>query len=293
MEVQPESAAASDSYAGQVYYFCCKGCLAKFRVDPAKYLAPAAVRNLVQIGQPVPAPAMPIRQAEAQRYTCPMHPEIIRDQPGNCPICGMALEPMVVSIDEGENPELIDMRRRFWISLVLTIPVFVSAMGVFAMGMSTSRSRVLFEMVLATPVVLWGGWPFFVRAWQSVLSRNLNMFTLIGLGTGVAYFYSVAAVLLGQAPVYFEAAAVITTLVLLGQVLELRARSQTGAAIKALLGLAPKTARLLPCRRLGAGRSVRAGEGRRQAPRPPGREDSGGRCGAGRGEFGGRIDDLR
>jgi len=240
MEVQPESAAANDTYAGQMYYFCCKGCLAKFRVDPEKYLAPAPARNLVQIGQVAHTPAIPIQQPAAQKYTCPMHPEIIRDRPGSCPICGMALEPMVASIDEGENPELVDMRRRFWVSLVLTIPVFVSAMAA-----GTGRTRVLFEMVLATPVVLWGGWPFFVRAWQSVLTRNLNMFTLIGLGTGVAYFYSVAAVILGQAPVYFEAASVITTLVLLGQVLELKARSQTGAAIKALLGLAPKIARLV------------------------------------------------
>ena len=119
-----------------------------------------------------------------------MDPQIIRDKPGSCPICGMALEPMVPSLDEGENPELIDMRRRFWVCLVLTVPVFISAMG-----MSMSHSRVLFEMALATPVVLWGGWPFFVRAWQSILSRNLNMFTLIGMGTGVAYFYSLAAAL--------------------------------------------------------------------------------------------------
>ena len=237
MQVKPESAAASESYGGQTYYFCSQGCAAKFHADPKKYLAPAPVG-----GEP----------AEAKQYTCPMHPEIIRDQPGSCPICGMALEPMVASIDEGENPELIDMRRRFWISLVLTLPVFISAMA-----MNSSRNRVLFEMALSTPVVLWGGWPFFVRAWQSILSRNLNMFTLIGLGTGVAYLYSLAATLFprlflgsfgssaNQVPVYFEAAAVITTLVLLGQVLELKARSQTGVAIKGLLGLAPKTARLL------------------------------------------------
>ena len=237
MQVKPESAAGSEMYEGQAYYFCGKGCLEKFRADPAKYLAP----------KPVPAPH-PI----AKQYTCPMDPQIIRDKPGICPICGMALEPMVASLDEGENPELVDMRRRFWISLVLTIPVFVSAMG-----MSMSHSRVLFEMALATPVVLWGGWPFFERAWESILSRNLNMFTLIGLGTGVAYLYSVAAALfpklflgsfgrgMNHVPVYFEASAVIVTLVLLGQVLELKARSQTGAAIKALLGLAPKTARLI------------------------------------------------
>jgi Cu+-exporting ATPase len=298
MEVQPDSAAASETYAGQMYYFCCKGCAAKFRAEPAKYLAP----KLVQIGQPAakevtfkdPVCGMNVKpdsaagketyqgqtyyfcskgcaakfhnepakyltpqpihavppSAPGGKYTCPMHPEIIRDKPGSCPICGMALEPMVPSIDEGENPELIDMRRRFWVCLVLTVPVFISAMG-----MSMNHNRVLFEMALATPVVLWGGWPFFVRAWESIVTRNLNMFTLIGMGTGVAYFYSLAAALFpglflgsfgsmaGHVPVYFEAAAVIVTLVLLGQVLELKARSQTGAAIQALLGLAPKTAR--------------------------------------------------
>ena len=240
MEVQPESAAGSETYQGQVYYFCGKSCVAKFRAEPAKYLgAPATT-----------PPAAPL--ATAKKYTCPMHPEIVRDKPGSCPICGMALEPMVASIDEGENPELIDMRRRFWVSLALTVPLFLSAMG-----MSMDRGRMLLEMALATPVVLWGGWPFFVRAWQSILTRNLNMFTLIGLGSGVAYFYSLAAMLfpslflgsfgsgMAHPPVYFEAAAVIVTLVLLGQVLELKARSQTGAAIQALLGLAPKTARLI------------------------------------------------
>ncbi len=242
MEVSPESATGSDTYRGNVYYFCCKNCAAKFRVDPAKYLAPAP---LVQIGAPA-APHHKEPPPAAKQYTCPMHPEIIQDRPGSCPICGMALEPMVASIDEGENPELIDMRRRFWICLALTIPVFVSAMG-----MSLDRNRMLFEMTLGTPVVLWGGWPFFVRGWQSILTRNLNMFTLIGLGSGVAYFYSLAVVLIPTGsgmrhpPVYFEAAAVIVTLVLLGQVLELKARSQTGAAIQALLGLAPKTARLI------------------------------------------------
>jgi Cu+-exporting ATPase len=225
MQVNPDTAAGSHAHAGQTYYFCSTGCLDKFRADPLKYLDP----------KPVPA-EHPI----AARYTCPMHPEIIRDKPGTCPICGMALEPMVAAIDEGENPELIDMRRRFWICVILTTPVFVSAMA-----MAESRSLVFFEMALSTPVVLWGGWPFFVRAWQSIVTRNLNMFTLIGLGTGVAYFYSLAATLLGRADVYFEAAAVIVTLVLLGQVLELKARSQTGTAIRALLGLAPKTARLL------------------------------------------------
>jgi P-type Cu+ transporter len=198
--------------------------------------------------------------APAQQYTCPMHPEIIRDQPGDCPKCGMALEPMLVTEEEEENHELIDMTRRFWVSLILTVPVFLIAMGDLLPGQPISNilsttARPWVELLLATPVVLWGAWPFFVRGWRSVVTLNLNMFTLIGLGVGVAYVYSVVAVAMpdlfpaafrdanGHVAVYFEAAAVIVTLVLLGQVLELRARSQTGAAIKALLGLAPKTAR--------------------------------------------------
>ncbi|MDP9114523.1 MAG: cadmium-translocating P-type ATPase [Acidobacteriota bacterium] len=225
MQVNPHSAAGSYAHQGETYYFCCTGCLEKFRANPARYLTPQ--------------PAVAVHAA-AKSYTCPMDPQILRDKPGTCPICGMALEPMEATIDEGENPELVDMRRRFWVCLVLTIPVVVSAMT-----MHHNHIAMFFEMALSTPVVLWGGWPFFVRAWQSLVTRNLNMFTLIGLGTGVAYAYSLAAALLGRADVYFEAAAVIVTLVLLGQVLELKARSQTGAAIRALLGLAPKTARLL------------------------------------------------
>ena len=256
MNVKPDSAAATETYQGRTYYFCSQSCAAKFRAEPAKYLAKYLAP---QTSQPAPQTIQPAPPA-AGKYTCPMHPEIIRDKPGSCPICGMALEPMLPSIDEGENPELIDMRRRFWVCLILTVPIFISAMGMLIPGnmleyLTTHRSRILFEMVLATPVVLWGGWPFFVRAWESILSRNLNMFTLIGMGTGVAYFYSLAAALFpglflgsfgsasGEVSVYFEAAAVIVTLVLLGQVLELKARSQTGAAIQALLGLAPKTAR--------------------------------------------------
>ncbi|MFN7938440.1 MAG: copper-translocating P-type ATPase [Bryobacteraceae bacterium] len=189
-----------------------------------------------------------------------MHPEVVQDGPGTCPKCGMALEPLVVRVDEGENAELADMRRRFWVSAALSMPVLISAMADSLAILPVSVSpgaRTIFEAVLATPVVLWGGWPFFVRAWHSILQHSLNMFTLIGLGVGAAYLYSVVATLLpqvfpasfadhsGRVGVYYEAAAVIVTLVLLGQVLELRARSQTGAAIKALLGLAPKTARLL------------------------------------------------
>jgi len=196
-------------------------------------------------------------------YTCPMHPEIVRDAPGACPICGMALEPRTISMEEEKNPELVDMTRRFWISVALTIPVLLLAMADLIPGLpslmriASPRAWQWFEFALATPVVLWAGWPFFVRGVRSLVTRNLNMFTLIGLGVGVAYVFSVVGLWFpgifpesfrgegGEVAVYFEAAAAITTLVLLGQVMELRARSQTGAAIKALLGLAPKTARLL------------------------------------------------
>jgi Cu+-exporting ATPase len=207
-------------------------------------------------------PVAPVAAASRMEWICPMHPEIVRDAPGNCPICGMALEPRTATVDDEENPELVDMRRRFWISVVLTIPLVVVAMGEHLPGhplarIATPKTLGWLQLVLATPVVLWGGWPFFVRGWQSVVHRSLNMFTLIGLGVGVAYGYSLVAVLFpeifpasfrdssGGVAVYFEAAAVIVTLVLLGQVLELKARSRTGAAIKALLGLAPKTARRL------------------------------------------------
>lgn len=201
--------------------------------------------------------------AQQIEYVCPMHPQIVRSEPGSCPICGMTLKPRSVAGEEEENPELLDMKRRFWVDTILTIPVLAVAMAEYVrplsslIGWASPRARQWFELALTTPVVLWGGWPFFVRGWRSIVSRSLNMFTLIGLGIGVAYFYSVVATLFpsifpatfrgesGEVPVYFEAAAVITTLVLLGQVLELSARSQTSAAIKALLGLAPKTARLV------------------------------------------------
>jgi len=205
-------------------------------------------------------PTMPA-QREKTEYTCPMHPEVVQDGPGNCPLCGMALEPRTITITEEDNPELRDMTRRFWISVVLSIPLLFVAMGGLIpaihqlLSLAPSRVLTFIELVLATPVVLWGGWPFFVRGWQSIVNRSPNMFTLIGMGTGVAYAYSLVAALFpgifpdafknasGEVGVYFEAAAVIVTLVLMGQVLELRARSKTGAAIKALLGLAPKTAR--------------------------------------------------
>jgi P-type Cu+ transporter len=204
--------------------------------------------------------ALPVTKTE---YTCPMHPEIVRDAPGSCPICGMALESRTVSAEEEQNPELANMTRRFWVSVALTIPILVVAMADIIPGLSalmklaSPRTWQWLEFVLATPVVLWGGWPFFVRGARSLVTRNLNMFTLIALGTGVAYAFSVVGVVFpgvfpasfrgmdGEVAVYFEAAAAITTLVLLGQVMELRARSRTGAAIKALLGLAPKTARLI------------------------------------------------
>lgn len=205
-------------------------------------------------------PESPTGGVTRTEYTCPMHPEIIQDHPGNCPKCGMALEPRTVSGEDEENPELRDMSRRFWFAAVLTLPLVVIAMGDMLPGEPISkilspRGRILLELALATPICLWSAWPFYVRAVQSVVHRSLNMFTLIGLGVSVSYIYSVVAALApsifpvsfrsesGHVGVYFEAAAVITTLILLGQVLELRARSRTGAAIKSLLGLAPKTAR--------------------------------------------------
>jgi Cu+-exporting ATPase len=201
--------------------------------------------------------------ATKTEYTCPMHPEIVRDDPGSCPICGMALEPRTITVAEEKNPELVDMTRRFWICAALTVPILLVAMADLVpvvsqpMHWASPRTWQWFELVLATPVVLWGGWPFFVRGWRSIVNRSLNMFTLIGSGVSVAYSFSIVGVLFpeifptpfrgkgGEVAVYFEAAAAITTLVLLGQVMELRARSRTGAAIKALLGLAPKTARLI------------------------------------------------
>jgi Cu+-exporting ATPase len=228
MEVTPQRAAGSFAHKGQTYYFCGKGCLAKFQADPEKYLNPK--------------PTVAAAGAENVEYTCPMHPEVVQMGPGTCPICGMALEPKEIRLEGTENPELVDMQRRFWISAALSAPLLVMAMAM----LGHHHSWIWVEAALATPVVLWGGWPFFVRAWQSLVTRNLNMFTLIGMGVGAAYAFSVYAVVFAPGTdVYFEPAAVIVTLVLLGQVLELRARSRTGAAIKALLGLAPKTARLI------------------------------------------------
>ena len=256
MTVNPDSAAGSFEYQGKTYYFCSKHCVHRFQQNPESFLnKPAAV-----VPQPIGISRTPKPATKtAQKYTCPMHPEIIRDGPGSCPICGMALEPLVASLDEEENVELKDMSRRFWVAVVLSIPVFALGMSDLIPGqplqqLAPMSTLAWLQLILATPVVLWAGWPFFVRGWQSIVTRNLNMFTLIALGVGVGYVFSVIAVLVpeifpvsfrdhhGNVPVYFEAAAVITTLVLLGQVLELRARSQTGTAIKALLGLSPKTA---------------------------------------------------
>ena len=245
MSVEPDTPLRLE-HDGKAYGFCGEHCLKKFKANPGQFLEEA----------PPPPP-----ETGAGKWTCPMHPEIVQDGPGSCPICGMALEPMEVTAQEEENPELRDMSRRFWVSVALSVPLLVIAMGDMLAGGFLShllgRFRAWTELALATPVVLWAGWPFFVRGAQSVRNRSLNMFTLIALGVGVAYAYSLVAVLFpwifpasfrthgGEVGLYFEAAAVITTLVLLGQVLELRARSRTGAAIRALLGLAPKTARRL------------------------------------------------
>ena len=238
-------------HGGRTYYFCCAGCRSKFEADPERF---------VRLAGSEPAGGPTISPGSGTEYTCPMHPEIVRDGPGSCPICGMALEPRTMSAVEPENPELADMSRRFWVGVALTAPLVLLAMGDHLPGrplerLVSPRAAGWVELLLATPVVLWGGWPFFVRGRQSVVRRSLNMFSLIALGVGVAYVDSVIATLFpgafppsfrdpsGVVETYFEAAAAIVTLVLLGQVMELRARSRTGAAIRALLGLAPKTAR--------------------------------------------------
>ena len=287
MTIEDRDAAATSLHKGSKYYFCSPACKEKFDQTPESFLledtgGAGKKKGLVteeiytcpmhpEVRQSLPGacpkcgmalePVMPSSKLSEAKWTCPMHPEILRDKPGSCPICGMALEPQTVSEKDEENPELIDMSRRLRFSAVLTAPVFIIAMGVHIPGLSPLLSMIpswmskWLELILASPVVLWGGWPFFVRAWKSVVTWNPNMFTLIGLGTGVAYIYSIVAALFpsifpssfrssgGAVSVYFEAAAVIISLVLFGQVLELKARSKTGAAIKTLLGLAPKTAR--------------------------------------------------
>jgi Cu+-exporting ATPase len=272
-------------YQGESFRFCCEGCATKFRNAPERYLNPTEEVNEENVAPGTmytcpmdpevrqegpgscpkcgmalePESPLPVSRTE---YVCPMHPEVVQDSPGACPKCGMALEPRTVMLEEEDNPELRDMTRRFWFAAALSIPLLVIAMGDMLPGAPISHllspgTRALLELALATPVCLWSAWPFYVRAVQSVRNRSLNMFTLIGLGVSVAYVYSTVAALApdmfpdsfrtaaGEVAVYFEAAAVIVTLILLGQVLELRARARTGAAIKALLGLAPSTARKL------------------------------------------------
>jgi Cu+-exporting ATPase len=286
MTIEDSAAAAASTYKATTYHFCSLSCKKDFDKDPESYIGAKAGPALKteepksgkmftcpmhpEVRQAVPGacpkcgmalePVEPAPASSKTEWTCPMHPEIVRDAPGSCPICGMALEPRTVSLEEEENPELVDMTRRFKVSVVLSIPLVYIAMGGYIPAISPEKliPRELLkwlELILATPVVLWGGWPFFVRGWKSIVTWNPNMFTLIGLGVAIAYVHSLVAALLpglfppafrsanGKVATYFEAAAVITTLVLLGQVLELRARSKTGAAIKALLGLAPKTAR--------------------------------------------------
>ncbi len=250
MTVTAQSAHALQ-HEGHPFYFCSAGCKAKFAADPARYLATTASAAATPMAT---ASAIPAAAVVGAIYTCPMHPEVRQDHPGACPKCGMALEPEMPTLDEGENPELTDFRRRFVWTLPLTIVVTVLAMAGHRMGWFEMATQSWIELVLTLPIVLWAGWPFFERAVQSVMHRSPNMWTLIGLGTSAAFLYSVVAtvapgvfpasfVSMGRVSVYFEAAAVIISLTLLGQLLELKARSQTSAAIKSLLGLAPKTAR--------------------------------------------------
>jgi len=271
------------THAGATYGFCSARCKERFEAEPERWLAgPSGSATSASAGADVlhicpmcegveqmgpgscPKCGMALEPAEpvaatATRYTCPMHPEIVQDEPGSCPLCGMALEPVTVSVEAAPNPELVDFRRRFIIGMVLTVPVFVLAMGahMFGLHIVPPQTSNWLQLVLSTPVVLWSGWPFFQRGWNSLVTRHLNMFTLIALGTGAAWLYSVVATVApglfpdgfrmadGSVDVYFEAAAVIVVLVLLGQLLELRAREQTGGAIRALLDMAPKTARRL------------------------------------------------
>src|SRR5882724_7862542 len=253
MNVEPEKARAKVEYDGKSYYFCSAGCGKRFEKEPEKFLAAPGMAGMEHSHAATPAAG-----PQDIRYTCPMHPEIVQIGPGSCPICGMALEPMDIVAGEQAGPEYDSMRKRLWVSAALSLPVLVLSMtgGAFALPISPSLKNGI-ELLLASPVVIWGGWPFFERFWASLLNRSPNMFTLIGLGTGAAYLYSVAATLFpqlfpesvrgmhGEVGVYFEAAAVITTLVLVGQVLELRARQRTSAAIRELLHLAPQTAHLV------------------------------------------------
>lgn len=242
MSVDPATAAHVATHSGEQHYFCSAGCLAKFNANPARYVGDT------------PRPAEPV--PEGSIWTCPMHPEIRRDGPGTCPICGMALEPEEPSLDDAPNPELVDFTRRFWVSAVLAAPLLILTMGSELLGLHLVSQAISpwVQLALTAPIVLWAGWPFFTRGWTSLVTRRLNMFTLIAIGVGAAFLYSLVATLApglfpaafrmhGMVPVYYEAAGVVVALVLLGQVLELRARAATGKAIRALLNLAPKTAR--------------------------------------------------
>ena len=292
MTVDPEAGGPSAEHEGRTYHFCCAGCRQRFVADPDAFLdgrreeagadageasrheGPGAAGGAytcpmhpeVRLGpnDPCPECGMALEPVEPElspriEWVCPMHPEVVRSEPGSCPICGMALEPRTAAPSATPNPELASMTRRLWVSALLTLPVFLLAMadhlpGRPLDGFVSPRLSIWLQALLATPVVLWGGWPFFERGWASIRNRSLNMFTLIGLGTGVAYAYSLAAALVpralpealrgpsGEPPVYFEAAAVIVTLVLVCQVLELKARDRTSGAIRALLELAPATA---------------------------------------------------
>ena len=276
MSVDANAGKPQHDHGGTVYHFCCGRCAERFAVDPESFLNPEPVDENAEpapggylcpmcpeVHSEVPAPCpkcgMALEAAEPPaaatlRYTCPMHPEIVESEPGDCPTCGMALEAVMVAAERPPNPELIDMTRRFWLAAALTLPLFAIAMGEMVAGALLHGAwNAWTQLALATPVALWAGWPFLVRGWRSVLTGNLNMFTLIAIGTGTAYLYSLVAVVApgvfpegfregGAIGLYFEAAAVITTLVLLGQVLELRARERTGDAVRALLDLAPKTA---------------------------------------------------
>jgi P-type Cu+ transporter len=280
MDVDPATARGLAEYKEQTYYFCSAGCVKRFNADPEKYLAPAKLSPEKHAGKGTLTYVCPMDpevremkpgacpkcgmalEPETIEYTCPMHPEIIRDGPGNCPICGMALEPRVAAgLHAEDDSELLSMQRRLWVGIGLSVPLLVLSMGGMAAGSPLHNLpagwMAWLQLVLATPVVLWGGWPFFQRGWASIVNRHLNMFTLIAMGTGTAYIFSVIATLIpdvfpasflgrsGRPEVYFEVSAFIVTLVLLGQVLELRARRQTSSAIKALLDLSPKMARRL------------------------------------------------
>ncbi len=253
-----EASTHKAEHAGRPYWFCSAGCRTKFLASPRRYLEPVAADPPTPAAEVAPAPeavaAAAAAAAASTVYTCPMHPEIRQDRPGNCPKCGMTLEPVLPSLDDEADPELADFTRRFWWTLPLTIVVTVLAMFGHQLGWMAMATQSWLELVLTVPIVLWAGWPFFVRGVQSIVNRSPNMWTLISLGTGSAFVYSVVAtvtpqvfpdsfVSMGRVAVYFEAAAVIISLTLLGQLLELKARSQTSAAIKSLLGLAPKTAR--------------------------------------------------